>query len=126
MTRRAPSRRIQSGWRALSPLRDFLRTEAAGGALLVVAAVAALVWANSPWSHSYESLWGTKAAIRIGGHTLSLDLRHWVNDALMAVFFLVVGLEIRREPTNGPLAGPETATLPLVAALGEFGLPGHR
>ncbi len=123
MTRRAPSRRIQSGWRALSPLRDFLRTEAAGGALLVVAAVAALVWANSPWSHSYESLWGTKAAIRFGGHTLSLDLRHWVNDALMAVFFLVVGLEIKRETTSGHLARPKAAALPLVAALGGMVVP---
>lgn len=110
-------------WRALSPLRDFLRTEAAGGALLVVAAVAALVWANSPWSASYDTLWGTKASISLGDHTLSLDLRHWVNDALMAVFFLVVGLEIKRETTSGHLARPKAAALPLAAAVGGMIVP---
>lgn len=112
-----------SRWRALSPLRDFLRTEAAGGALLVVAAVAALVWANSPWSASYDTLWGTKASISLGDHTLSLDLRHWVNDALMAVFFLVVGLEIKRETTSGHLARPKAAALPLAAAVGGMIVP---
>ena len=64
--------------RALAPLRDFLHTEAAGGALLVVAAIVALVWANSPWSDSYNNLWASKATIEIAGHGLSLDLRHWV------------------------------------------------
>ena len=109
--------------RALAPLRDFLHTEAAGGALLVVAAVAALVWANSPWSASYNSLWNSTASIEIAGHGLSLDLRHWVNDGLMAIFFLIVGLEIKREMTSGHLAGRRAAALPVAAALGGMIVP---
>ena len=110
-------------WRTLSPLRDFLRTEAAGGALLVLAAVAALVWANSPWNGGYDSLWATELAVNLGDHVLALDLRHWVNDGLMAVFFLVVGLEIKREVTTGHLAGRRAATLPVAAALGGMVVP---
>ncbi len=109
--------------RVMSPLRDFLNTEAAGGSLLVLAAVVALVWANSPWSGSYEDLWHSRAAIEIAGHSLSLDLRHWVNDAAMAVFFLIVGLEIKREVSGGHLAGRRAATLPVVAAVGGMLIP---
>ena len=72
--------------RVLRPLRDFLRTEAASGALLVAAAVAALVWANSPWRDTYHDLWTTVGGFSAGGFTLSLDLRHWVNDGLMTFF----------------------------------------
>lgn len=110
-------------WRRLSPLREFLQTEASGGALLVIASAAALVWANSPWKAGYATLWDTHAAISVGSHTLSLDLRHWVNDGLMAVFFLVVGLEIKREVTSGHLAGRRAATLPVAAALGGMVVP---
>ena len=109
--------------RALAPLRDFLHTEAAGGALLVAAAVAALVWANSPWSAGYNNLWESTATIDIAGHGLSLDLRHWVNDGLMAIFFLIVGLEIKREMTSGHLAGRRAAALPVAAALGGMIIP---
>ena len=109
--------------RVLAPLRDFLHTEAAGGALLVVAAIAALVWANSPWSAAYRNLWTSEAGIRVAGHELTLDLRHWVNDGLMALFFLVVGLEIKREVTSGHLAGRRAATLPVAAALGGMIVP---
>ena len=107
----------------LSPLRDFLRTEAAGGALLVVATAAALVWANSPWSESYVRLWESELSITLAGHTLALDLRHWVNDGLMAIFFLVVGLEIKRELTSGHLAGRRAAALPVAAAIGGMAVP---
>ena len=109
--------------RALAPLRDFLHTEAAGGALLVAAAVAALAWANSPWSGAYNALWESKATIEIAGHGLSLDLRHWVNDGLMAIFFLIVGLEIKREMTSGHLAGRRAAALPIAAAIGGMVVP---
>lgn len=109
--------------RALAPLRDFLHTEAAGGALLVAAAVAALVWANSPWSASYHSLWHSTATLEIAGHGLSLDLRDWVNDGLMAIFFLIVGLEIKREMTSGHLAGRRAAALPVAAAVGGMLVP---
>jgi NhaA family Na+:H+ antiporter len=104
--------------RLLSPLRDFLHTESAGGTLVAAGALAALVWANSPWSDSYHRLWESRLAISAAGHTLDLDLRHWLNDGLMAIFFLVVGLEIKRELTHGHLASRRAATLPLVAALG--------
>ena len=102
----------------LSPLRDFLATEASGAILLAGGAVIALVWANSPWSKSYEDLWSTQAGISVGGHSLILDLRHWINDGLMSVFFLVVGLEIKRELTDGHLSSRRAALLPGVAALG--------
>ncbi|MSV79729.1 MAG: Na+/H+ antiporter NhaA [Actinobacteria bacterium] len=120
---RSVTRPARSRWRGLSPLREFLQTEAAGGALLVVAAVAALVWANSPWQHGYESLWQTRVSFGVAGHHLALDLRHWVNDGLMAVFFLVVGLEIKREVSAGHLAGRRAATLPVAAALGGMLVP---
>ena len=109
--------------RRLSPLRDFLHTEAASGTLLVGAALAALVWANSPWSGSYEDLWTTPFAVAIDGHALELDLRHWVNDGLMAVFFLIVGLEIKRELHDGHLSTRRTATMPVAAALGGMVVP---
>ena len=77
----------------LRPLRDFLATEASGGIVLVTAALLALVWANSPWSDSYHRVWSTAVGLRIGSYSLSMDIRHWLNEGLMAIFFLVVGLE---------------------------------
>ncbi|MEP7112105.1 MAG: Na+/H+ antiporter NhaA [Ilumatobacteraceae bacterium] len=109
--------------RLLSPLRDFLATEASGAILLAGGAVIALVWANSPWSQSYEDLWSTRAGISVGGHSLVLDLRHWINDGLMTIFFFVVGLEIKRELTDGHLSSRRAALLPGVAALGGMFAP---
>ena len=74
----------------------FLRTEASGGIALVAAAVVALVWANSPWQHSYETLWHSRVVVNFGIFRFEEDLRHFVNDGLMALFFFVVGLEIKR------------------------------
>ena len=102
----------------LSPLRDFLHTESAGAILLAASALAALVWANSPWSDSYDSLWENRLVLSFAGHSLDLDLRHWVNDGLMAIFFFVVGLEIKRELVAGELRDPRQAALPVMAALG--------
>jgi Na+:H+ antiporter, NhaA family len=109
--------------RTLSPMRDFLRAEAAGGVLLVVAALAALVWANSPLQNSYESLWTTEVSLRVGTRALNLDVRHWVNEALMTIFFLVVGLEIKRELTTGHLSNRRSAALPFFAAIGGMVVP---
>ena len=120
---RAPTASRSSIVRMLSPLRDFLATEAAGAILLAAGAVIALTWANSPWAGSYEDLWHSRAAITIAGHTLDLDLRHWINDGLMAVFFLVVGLEIKRELVDGHLASRRAALLPAAAALGGMVVP---
>lgn len=104
-------------------VRRFLETEAAGATVLLAAAVAALVWANSPWSESYRSLWSTELEVSLGRYVLVDDLRHWVNSGLMAVFFFVVGLEIKRELVQGELRDPRTAAMPVVAALGGMAVP---
>src|SRR5262249_7107878 len=104
--------------RAIRPLLEFLQTEAAGGAVLGLAAIGALVWANSPWKQSYFDLWSTHLSIALGSHELDLTLAEWVNDGLMALFFLVVGLEIKRELVAGELRDPRRAAMPAFAALG--------
>ncbi|MEY3657202.1 MAG: hypothetical protein RL114_1560 [Actinomycetota bacterium] len=109
--------------RLLSPLRDFLHTESSGAVLLALAAFVALFWANSPWSASYESLWSARASFSFAGHSLDLDLRHWVNDGLMTIFFFVVGLEIKREVTHGHLSNRRAALLPGIAAIGGMAIP---
>jgi Na+:H+ antiporter, NhaA family len=111
------------GFRFISPLRDFVRTEASGGVVLVVAALAALVWANSPLQDSYRELWSTVFTIGFPEHHISLTLQGWVNDGLMAVFFFVVGLEIKRELVEGELREPRKAALPAIAALGGMVVP---
>jgi NhaA family Na+:H+ antiporter len=101
----------------------FVRTEVSGGIALVVAAVVALVWANSPWQGSYESLWHSQVTLGVGVFRVEEDLRHFVNDGLMALFFFVVGLEIKREIVHGELADRRVAALPVFAAMGGMVLP---
>jgi NhaA family Na+:H+ antiporter len=105
------------------PVLRFLQIEAAGGFLLLASTVVALAWANSPWSAAYHDLWTADVAIDIGGHVMAEDLRHWVNDALMALFFFVVGLEIKQELVTGHLSKMREALLPVVAALGGMVVP---
>jgi len=107
----------------LQPIAEFLHTEAAGGILLLVAAIAALAWANSPWSASYESFWGTELTVEVGPWHIEEHLSAWVNDLLMALFFYVVGLEIKRELLAGELRDRRAAALPAVAALGGMIVP---
>ena len=106
------------------PVRNFLRIEAAGGILLLIATVVALVWANSPWSETYHEILDTHITIQIGD-LLELDesILHWVNDALMVIFFFVVGLEIKRELVVGELRDPRAAALPAIAAIGGMVVP---
>jgi Na+/H+ antiporter NhaA len=106
-----------------APVRGFLSTETGGALVLLGAAVAALLWANSPWSDSYESFWTTKLSITLGSDGISLDLRHWVNEGLMTFFFLVVGLEARRELDTGELRERQRLGLPVAAALGGMAVP---
>ena len=101
----------------------FVATEAAGGICLLVAAMVALAWANSPWGSSYDTFWSTDATVGVGRWSLALDLRHWVNDGLMAIFFFVAGLEIKRELVTGQLAARRDAALPVVAAIGGMAVP---
>ena len=112
-------RRVQ---RAADPLTEFLHDEAAGGVALMVAAVAALVWANA-WSDSYASFWDRELTVGAGSLAIHEDLQHWVNDGLMALFFFVVGLEIKRELVTGELRDRKAAALPVLAALGGAILP---
>src|SRR5205809_3410144 len=100
-----------------TPLREFLRTETGGAAVLLVAAAAALVWVNVDAS-SYDSLWQTKLSIRVSDAGVTLDLRDWVNSGLMTFFFFVVGLEARREWDLGELRERRRFALPLLAGLG--------
>src|SRR5438105_2617936 len=105
-----------------APLRDFLRTETGGAAILLIATVAALVWVNVDAS-SYQRVWSTALRIRLGNSGVSQDLRHWVNDGLMAFFFFVVGLEARREFDLGELRDRRRLTLPLIAGIGGMLVP---
>src|SRR2546425_1023342 len=106
-----------------APVRDFLSTETGSAAVLLAAAVVALVWANSPWSHSYESVWRTTLSIRLGGGSLSTDLRHWINEGVMTFFFLVVGLEAKREFDVGELRERRRLAIPVLAAAGGMAIP---
>lgn len=91
--------------------------------MLLAGALLALAWANSPWKAGYESLWTTEVSVHVGRFAVAEDLRHWINEGLMAIFFFVVGLEIKRELVAGELRSWRTAALPAVAALGGMALP---
>lgn len=105
------------------PIASFLRVEVAGGVVLLAAAVIALVWANSPFADSYQQLFETEITLRIGSFELAEDLRHWINDALMVIFFFVVGLEIKYEMVAGELRDPRAAAVPIIAAFGGMAVP---
>src|SRR5918996_223969 len=106
-----------------APVRDFLSQETGGAVVLVAAAAAALIWANSPWPDSYESFWTTRLSVTLGNDGISLDLRHWVNEGLMTLFFLVVGLEAKRELDTGELRERQRLAIPVAAAIGGMALP---
>lgn len=103
--------------------RRVLSAEVVGGLVLLLAAAAALLWANSPWQASYAAFWGHELTLGAGSLSITEDLQHWVNDGLMAVFFFAVGLEIKRELVHGELRDPRAAALPAVAAVGGVVLP---
>ena len=109
--------------RVLRPFQQFTRTESAGGIVLLACTAIALIWANSPWADSYHHLWETTFAVGFPGAGLTLSLHHWINDGLMAVFFFLVGLEIKREMLVGELASPRQAALPIAGALGGMLVP---
>ncbi|MBT4513438.1 MAG: Na+/H+ antiporter NhaA, partial [Chloroflexi bacterium] len=104
-------------------IENFLAKEAHSGLLLFAAALFAMLWANSAWSDSYFDLWHTSGGLSIGDHKIEMDLSHWVNDGLMAIFFLLIGLEIKRELVVGELSTFRKAAFPLVGALGGMIVP---
>ncbi|MDP6455814.1 MAG: Na+/H+ antiporter NhaA [SAR202 cluster bacterium] len=105
------------------PFQRFTAQEASAGIVLLACAIAALIWANSPWSHNYYELWETHIKIGFADYAMDEPLHFWINDALMAVFFFVVGLEIKREVLVGELASPRQAALPIMAAVGGMAIP---
>ncbi len=104
-------------------LLQFIATQNASAVVLLGATIAALVWANSPWWETYEHVWETPLVVRFGEAEFGMSLRHWINDGLMALFFFVVGLEIKRELVVGELRDPRRASLPVLAALGGVVVP---
>jgi NhaA family Na+:H+ antiporter len=109
--------------RLVRPFREFVRLEASGGILLIGCTMVALAWANAPWAGSYFQLWHTDPTFGFAGQQLSQPLHFWINDGLMALFFLFVGLEIKREVLVGELASLQKAALPIAAALGGMVVP---
>jgi Na+:H+ antiporter, NhaA family len=109
--------------RLLAPFRRFASTQSSGGVVLLAATAIALVWANSPWASSYHELWETPLTLGVARWTARTNLHHLINDGLMAVFFFVVGLEIKREVLAGELASARRAALPMVAAFGGMVVP---
>jgi Na+:H+ antiporter, NhaA family len=109
--------------RLVRTFQEFARLEASGGILLIGCTVVALAWANSPWSGRYFHLWHADPTFGFAGSLLSKPLHFWINDGLMALFFLLVGLEIKRETLVGELASFQKAALPIAAALGGMIVP---
>ncbi|MEO8595429.1 MAG: Na+/H+ antiporter NhaA [Candidatus Solibacter sp.] len=102
----------------IRPFQAFAARETSGGVLLLLCTAIALVWVNTPWTAAYQALWHTPVILGIADHVLDHDLHFWVNDGLMAIFFFVVGLEIKRELLVGELASARLAALPILGALG--------
>lgn len=120
----SPRRLFSRGsWAETSRVTTILRKETVGGVILLVAAAAALVWANSPWAESYFALRDLKIGAEPLGLHLQLSLGHWAADGLLAIFFLVVGLELKREFVAGDLRDPRRAALPIAAAVGGMVVP---
>jgi NhaA family Na+:H+ antiporter len=118
LARRSPFTR-----QILLPVESFIHSEIAGAVSLLLAAVVALVWANSPWSEIYFALKEMTATVVLGPISISRDLSHWINDGLMTIFFFVVALEIKRELVHGELSSIRKAALPVAAALGGMIVP---
>ena len=102
---------------------ELLQSSALGGILLILFTIIALIWANSGWEESYHHLWHLKFGIELGNFSFKMDLHHWINDGLMAIFFYMVGLEIKREVISGELSSRKKATLPALGALGGMLFP---
>lgn len=107
----------------MRPVKYFFHLKVAGGILLLASALLAMIWANSPWSQSYYDLWHAPLALKVGSFELSYPLEYWINDGLMAIFFFVIGLEIKREILVGELRSVKRALLPIVAAVGGVVFP---
>ena len=121
---RGDSRGVTAVRPRLAALNGFLRTEAGGAVVLLTATVAALILANSVWGDAYDAFWATEVSIQWGSsYVLGMDLAHWVNDGLMTFFFLLIGLEVRREFDMGEFRERRRVAAPVMAAMGGMILP---
>jgi NhaA family Na+:H+ antiporter len=107
----------------VNPIQKFISIESFSGVLLFAATIIALVWANSPWGDTYQQLWGYKLGVKITGYELVKPLILWINDGLMAIFFFLIGLEIKRELSVGELNSAKKAIFPFFAAVGGIAFP---
>lgn len=107
----------------INPMRRFISNSTMSGIVLFSSATVAMILSNSPWSHQFHNLWAHQLSIGYDNYSISKDLHHWINDGLMAIFFFVVGLELKREIVAGELRDPRQAVLPVVAALGGMLVP---
>ncbi|MEL6875930.1 MAG: Na+/H+ antiporter NhaA, partial [Pseudomonadota bacterium] len=109
--------------KAMNLLQDFLKKESAGGIILMISALLALIIANSPLGSAYTAILATQVTATVGGFGVDKPLLLWINDGLMAVFFFLIGLEVKREVLTGQLASWEKSSLPVVAAIGGMAIP---
>ena len=107
----------------LKPVSRFINQEFTGGIILFVCVIIAIIWVNSPWSESYHQLWETRLMVGVSGFVFNQPLHIWINDGLMAIFFFVIGLELKREFMAGELSSLKKASLPMMAALGGMLVP---
>lgn len=107
----------------IRPINKFIRNESSAGIILFISALIAMIWANSAWKDAYHHLWETPLGISLGGFEVNKTLHHWINDGLMAVFFFVIGLELKREIVGGELSNLKNAILPIMAGLGGMIIP---
>lgn len=123
MRAQAQAERSYVARRIRLPVQQFIHTESVGGLVLLIATVVALIWANSPWYDQYHRILQTHLSLDLALLEIDLSLHHWINDGLMAIFFFVVGLEIKRELFFGHFSSPRRAALPAIAALGGMVVP---
>jgi len=107
----------------LRPIRRIFENESAVGIILIIMVVIAMTWANSPWQHSYHALWEKHLVIGVENFKVDKSIHHWINDGLMAMFFFIIGLEIKREVISGDLSSWKKASLPIAAAVGGMVIP---
>lgn len=107
----------------IAPVSRFIHLEYTGGIVLFLSVLVAIIWANSPFHESYHHLWDIKFSIGFDGYMLNKPLHIWINDGLMALFFFVIGLELKREFMEGELSTLKKASLPMMAALGGMLVP---
>ncbi|HMU27396.1 MAG TPA: Na+/H+ antiporter NhaA, partial [Solirubrobacterales bacterium] len=105
------------------PMRQFLATESGSAGLLLLAGVAALIWSNAPFSDSYFSFWSTELSVKVGDLSIAHDLRYWIDEALMAMFFFVIGMEVRREMAMGELTDRKRVLIAVMGGIGGMIFP---